>query len=278
MTPPDTETAPSDLAAEVAAHGWYHTIELPGGVTTPGLFDTVSAAPKSLIPASLAGKRCLDVATSNGFWAFEMEKRGAAEVVAIDIPGHADVDWPAFDAMADKVLHEQSTKDSFDVAHRALGSKVEHRFLSAYNVSPEELGTFDFVFVGTVLLHLRDPVKVLTAVHSVTKGELVLNESISLPLTLSHPRTPTARLIGTGGSNWWVPNVAALKRMTEAAGFDVAETTRPFVLHFGEGRPKWGRAATGARVKGLIRNAGRAVAGLPHVGVRAIPRTTVRPG
>jgi tRNA (mo5U34)-methyltransferase len=225
------------------------------------------------MPESLEGKRCLDVATSNGFWAFEMEKRGAAEVVGIDILHHSEIDWPAFDPMANLVLSEKTTKDSFEVAAKALGSKVEHRYLSAYDLDPDVIGTFDFVFVGTFLLHLRDPVKALTAIHSVTSGELVLNESISLPLTLSHPRSPTARLIGQGGTNWWVPNTAGLKRMSEAAGFKVLDTTRPYILKFGKGRPGWGRAATGARVQGFIRNVGRAVAGLPHVSLRALPRS-----
>lgn len=263
----------SDLAAEVASHGWYHTIELPGAICTPGLFDTVAAAARTLLPASLEGKRCLDVATSNGFWAFEMERRGASEVIGIDIPDHSFVDWPAFDPMAGKRLHDRSTKDAFDLAHRSLGSGVEHRFLSVYDVTRAELGTFDIVFVGTILLHLRDPVRALTGLRDVTGGELILNESISLPLTMLHPRSPTARLVGTGGSNWWVPNIAALRRMVEAAGFTVLETTRPYFLRWGKARPGWGRAATGARVRGLFRNLGRRVAGLPHAGLRAEPRS-----
>ncbi len=266
-------TTKDDLASEVSKLGWYHTIDLPGGVRTPGLFDTVSAAPRTLLPASLEGKRCIDVATSNGFWAFEMEKRGASEVVGIDIPDHSYVDWPAFDPMATKVIEKGTTRGSFDLAREALGSKVDYRYHSVYDLNPDDLGTFDIAFVGTVLLHLRDPVRALTAIRSITSGELIVNESISLPLTLMHPRTPTARLIGTGGSNWWVPNKAGLKRMAEAAGFTVTETTRPYVLKFGKGRPGWGRAATGAKVRGFVRNVGRAVAGLPHVSMRATPRS-----
>jgi hypothetical protein len=202
-----------------------------------------------------------------------MEKRGASEVIGIDIPDHSYVDWPAFDPMADKVLSEHTTRDAFELAKRAIGSNVDYQFHSVYELDPAKLGTFDFAFVGTVLLHLRDPVKALMSIRGVTTGELVVNESISLPLTMMHPRTPAARLIGTGGSNWWVPNSAALKRMAEAAGFNVLESTRPYVLKFGKGRPGWGRAATGARVRGFVRNVGRKVAGLPHVSLRLQPRT-----
>ena len=44
------------------------------------------------LPASLAGKTALDVGTADGFWAFEMERRGAARVVAIDLPRLGDCD------------------------------------------------------------------------------------------------------------------------------------------------------------------------------------------
>ena len=56
---------------------------------------------RSLIPSStgsrgghVAGKHCLDVGTFDGFLAFEMERRGAAEVVCTDIPSHSDWDIP----------------------------------------------------------------------------------------------------------------------------------------------------------------------------------------
>src|SRR5438067_4479740 len=72
-----SDSARSDLALEVADIAWYHTIELPGGVITPGEYDTRVAARKVGLPADLDGNRCLDVGTHDGFWAFEMERRGA---------------------------------------------------------------------------------------------------------------------------------------------------------------------------------------------------------
>jgi hypothetical protein len=47
------------------------------------------------IPEDLSGKRCLDVATMDGFWAFEMERRGAASVTALDLEDPDELDWPA---------------------------------------------------------------------------------------------------------------------------------------------------------------------------------------
>src|SRR5882762_3529258 len=73
---------------------WYHTIELAPGLVTPGWFDTREVARELPIPETLAGMRCLDVATFDGFWAFEMERRGAEEVVAIDLLDLVGADWP----------------------------------------------------------------------------------------------------------------------------------------------------------------------------------------
>jgi hypothetical protein len=61
---------------------WYHTIDLPGRGPTPGYFDTRRAPAHVPWPRQLSGGRCLDVGTFDGFWAFEMERRGAFEVVA----------------------------------------------------------------------------------------------------------------------------------------------------------------------------------------------------
>jgi tRNA (mo5U34)-methyltransferase len=222
------------------------------------------------MPQSLAGKRCLDVATSNGFWAFEMEKREASEVVAIDIGDPSEADWPAFDPIAETEF--PSAAVGFGAAKRALGSKVERHEMSVYDLTEDEFGMFDFVFIGSVLLHLRDPVRALMAVRGVVTEELVLNESISIPLSILRPHSPAARMIGEGGSNWWVPNRAGLRQMVRSAGFEVTEIGRTYVLRWGAGAPRaWTRTVEGGRVRGLVRTLGRRL-GIPHVGLRARPR------
>src|SRR3954469_2657180 len=82
-----------DLVERAKAQGWYHTLDLPG-VTTTGVFDMRPYVPQYGLPESLAGKRVLEVGTWDGFWAFELERRGAAEVIAIDLDDERDLDWP----------------------------------------------------------------------------------------------------------------------------------------------------------------------------------------
>ena len=57
--------------------GWYHTLELPGGQVTEGMFDLRNQMHHYGLPERMDGMRALDVGTWDGFWAFEMERRGA---------------------------------------------------------------------------------------------------------------------------------------------------------------------------------------------------------
>src|SRR5204862_1242817 len=50
-----------DLAELVRRQIWYHTIDLPGGVTTPGYYDHRTLVPHYGLPDRLNGKRVLDV-------------------------------------------------------------------------------------------------------------------------------------------------------------------------------------------------------------------------
>lgn len=270
----------SDLAARAAALDWYHTIELAPGVVTSGFFDTRPTVAKVPLPGSLAGKRCLDVGTWDGFWAFEMERRGADSVTAIDIEDPRRWDWPAqsqFGAAGrDRLAYLEQFKSgaaSFGLAREALGSSVERVDCSVYDLDPDVHGTFDFVFLGSLLLHLRDPVRALDRVRSVCSGEAVFADTIELIPSITRPRTPTARLEGMDQSWWWQPNAAAFRRMVRSAGFEIVERTGIYFLPTGGAHPRpplwtgWRELLTaGGREKLIIR-----VKGIPHTAVRARP-------
>ena len=183
---------------------WYHTLELAPGVVTPGWFDTRTIVPELPFPASLAGKRCLDVATFDGFWAFEMERRGAGETIGIDIIDPLEWDWPVNSAAAvvEAVEQRKDGGRGFEIAREALGSSVQRIEMSVYDLDPAAVGEFDFVCVGSLLMHLRDPVRALERVRSVCRDSLLLVDNINLGLTIAHPRKPVAALDGMGRP-WW---------------------------------------------------------------------------
>jgi tRNA (mo5U34)-methyltransferase len=261
------------LAERVAARDWYHTLELAPGVVTPGWFDLRSMPDRVGIPSSLAGLRCLDVGTFDGFWAFTMEQRGAAEVVAVDVPDPGEWDWPANAppaAIAElRSRHEGGT--GFPIAREALGSRVERIERSIYQLDPDVDGTFDFVYVGSLLLHLRDPVGALERVRAVCRGRLIVFDAIDLPMTLAMPRRPSAALDGLGRPWWWRPNRAALIRMVEGAGFSLSASPRLLLIPPGAGHPRPGgrEALALARVRAgrEILFAGRV--GHPHLAIAA---------
>ena len=271
--------AGAELQRAVEERDWYHTIELGDGVVTPGWFDTRATVDKVPLPRSLAGLRCLDVGTWDGFWAFEMERRGAASVTALDVEDPWGWDWPApvrldGDAAEVRIVEGfKSSSGSFALAAEALGSRVERLDLSVYDLDPDRVGRFDLVFMGTLLLHLRDPVLALERIRSVCAGEAVFADSVELLPSLLRPRTPTARLEGGREPWWWQPNVAALRGMVRSAGWRIVETVPLYRLPLGTAHPRpplpgmWRLLlSAGGRERVIVR-----LAGIPHTAVRARP-------
>lgn len=230
----EQSSATSDAAAATQAAedvpDWYHTLHLPDG-DTPGLF--VMDAVRDAVPwPDLQGKRCLDVATFDGYWAFEMERRGADEVVAIDIPSFAHVDWLPHRR---HLATEQRTGAGFRRAAATLSSSVRRVERNVYDLHPDDLGTFDVVFLGALLLHLRSPFAALEAVRSVCGGTLVSAEQCD-PVTSLLSRRPLLSIRGSLDWTWTVPNLAGHRRMFEVAGFDVHQRTRA-MSPYGPGAP-----------------------------------------
>jgi tRNA (mo5U34)-methyltransferase len=155
----------------IAEHGrWWHEIELAPGIVTPGEDSNRMKLPilDALgLPPDLRGKRALDIGCSDGYFSFELERRGA-EVVAIDfVP---------------------ETYTGFATARKILGSGVDYRMDNVYNLTLEGYGRFDVVLFLGVLYHLRKPLAALDAIRSVMPegaqlfvGTMLIDEYFLLP-------------------------------------------------------------------------------------------------
>ena len=226
---------------EIASTLWYHTIELAPGVVTPGWFDLRPIVDKMPWP-DVRGKRCLDVGTYDGFLAFELERRGAAEVMAIDIEDHTQWDWPPHvRATGGENLAKLAGPEKgrgFRIAAGALGSKVDKRSMSVYDLDPREVGTFDVVVCGSLTEHLRDPLRALEAIRTVTSGSFLSAEQIDLWLSIKDRRRPVLTLNGVGAlCDWMIPNAAGHRQMILASGFSILKATRPYSIPFGPAHP-----------------------------------------
>jgi tRNA (mo5U34)-methyltransferase len=222
----------ADLRAEVERYPWYHTLELGEGIVTDAMFDHRPVLDRYPLPANLAGMHCLDVGTMDGFWAFEMERRGAASVTAIDLDDPNASDWPASQRAAVKTLDETKA-ERFALAKRALGSSANRVTMSVYDLGPE-LGTFDMVFCGDLLLHLKDPITAVERIYSVCTGSAVIVNVIKR-FRRYRDKRPLAELDGIDEFVWWLTNLSGLARMVQAAGFSRVETFEPFELPFRSG-------------------------------------------
>jgi len=203
---------------------WYHRIELPDGVTTPGFAPHCAEAYR--VPLDLTGKRVLDIGAWDGFWTFEALKRGASEVIAIE-------------DFSDDLSPDKSRRatgwQQFDLCRDALGfgeDRCKRLDLSLYDMTPEMLGTFDLVFFFGAIYHCRYPLLALDRIAPLVHGTMIVESAILDDYSVymggrrgvygNHDVVaefyPGAQYGGVA-TNWWVPTLQCLLAMITAAGF-----------------------------------------------------------
>lgn len=199
---------------------WYHRIEVRPGIVTPGTNDSPEALERLRLPSDCTGLSALDIGTRDGFFAFELERRGA-RVLAID--------------------YLSPTETGFSVAADLLNSHVQYMQENVYRLSPEKHGLFDIVLFLGVLYHLPDLLGALAVLRGVCGRRLYLEthlldqegflmpdgtfqsiESISPVLR----ETPILQFypddtLGGDYTNFWAPNARCMEEMLRASGFAV---------------------------------------------------------
>ncbi len=207
---------------------WYHKIELPGGIVTPGWAPMAPGCYR--IPESLAGKRVLDVGAWDGYWTFEAAKRGAVQAVAID-------DFSDYLGRLPK--EDRKAWQTFDTCREILGysdfqcPRVE---MSVYDIREETFGLFDVVFCFGTLYHLRHPLLALDRLAAVCRNEIYVECAILDDFSPYRGGLgkgyPGGQMVmefypenqyGTNDSNWWAPTLSCLMQMVKSAGFSTVE-------------------------------------------------------
>jgi tRNA (mo5U34)-methyltransferase len=194
------------LRREVADIRWYHRIDLGNGVVTPGTDNTSRKLARLRFPADLRGKSVLDIGAWDGFFSFEAERRGADRVLATDSFVWTGRTW--------------GSKRGFDLARRALGSRVDERVVDVLDLHPADVGQFDVVLFLGVLYHMRHPLLALERLASVTRGMAILETVVDL-LSVRQPAIAfyAGDELASDATNWCAPNPAGLAAMLRAVGF-----------------------------------------------------------
>lgn len=231
------------ILEQISGYKWYHSIDLGQGVVTPGYVDHRAQLAHYHLPEDMTGMRVLDVATFDGFWAFEFERRGA-EVVAIDVDSMRDIDIPRnwireFERAG---IGDHKMGEGFRIAKEILGSKVKREVCSVYDASPDRLGMFDMVFCSDLLIHLRDPLHAMESLWSVTKGFAVFAD-VFHPELEEFSENAVAQFARTGSGRsdvWWRPNVKCYEVWLKLARFSHVDVKSRFALqsNFSDPIPK----------------------------------------
>jgi SAM-dependent methyltransferase len=129
----------AEIRVQLSRYQWYHDIPLTPTIRTGGwsvVHRVVEMTLASLRELDLKGKRVLDIGCRDGIFAFEAEKRGARDVVAVDndpSPGMREFLIPYF------------------------RSQVKLIEANLYDLRPSRHGKFDVIVFPGVLYHLRYP-------------------------------------------------------------------------------------------------------------------------
>ncbi|MGD8499097.1 MAG: DUF1698 domain-containing protein [Phycisphaerales bacterium] len=218
---------------------WYHRIELPAGIVTPGWAPIDPA--RYCVPENLSGMRVLDIGAWDGYWTWEALKRGAKEVVAIDdfsdtcgAPDRVKRNgWKTFDICREAFGFNKLYAGGSDVSkiwQNGKNQTVHQLTTSIYDVIG--LGKFDIIFFFGTIYHLKHPLMALEGISRLCKGALYV-ETASLDeyspyrggIGQGYDRNdmvmefyPTNQY-GNNSGNWWAPTLQCLGAMMETVGF-----------------------------------------------------------
>ncbi|MET0372327.1 MAG: methyltransferase domain-containing protein [Sphingobium sp.] len=187
---------------------WFHSFVFPDGTRVQGIkaLEVLQHEANLIFPDPLEGKRVLDIGAWDGFFSFEAERRRAVEVLATDHFCWSGPGW--------------GDKRGFDHAHARFHSRVRSLDLDIEDHNVEALGQFDVVLLLGVLYHVTDPYRILRSAAQMCTDHLVI-ETVT---ALRHEEVPAMRLfteleLNEDPTNYWAPNILALREMCRRFGF-----------------------------------------------------------
>lgn len=281
---------------DVNDYFWYHAIDLPHGLTTPGKHDFRGMWREFGFPEDMRGLRVLDIGPATGFFSFEFAKRGA-EVVALELPDLESLDRFPGQTPQDSLrkleqmliaetsplgsgapatpreLYTRMLLNPFDFCQRLLKLNVRRCFATVYDIPKLSLGTFDLVFMGDILLHTINPLEALAAAAGVCRKQLVIAQL----MPDFAPDTSALAYVGGGRpdydeNQWWRPNAQCLCEILKKLNFDPKVQGRHEVAMYPSGYTITNTVVNALRSPGTLpRITAETVSEMPFTGERYVP-------
>ena len=222
---------------KVADCYFYHTMELPGyGVIEGRDWDLRDGVDEYLGNVDFAGQRVLEIGPASGFLTFEMEKRGA-NVVSVEVTAEHGWDFVPYptkrleEVIGPRRIVMQQLKNSYWFSHAALRSKAKVYYGDVYNL-PALLGEFDIAVMGSVLLHCRDPLRIVERCAKIARTLIIVD--------MFHPDlegAPVCRLAPTTQNflwhTWWHFGTQFFTQFLAVMGFTASEALKHQQYHRG---------------------------------------------
>jgi tRNA (mo5U34)-methyltransferase len=230
---PEFQKSRDDLLARAKELGWYHSLQLDASFRTRGEFDLEPYVPYYLPFSDLSAFRCFEVGSGNGFWAFEMEKRGAAAVTTLDLPDFFDTDFSIRFGRDNERPQQRAAAGAFGEAFRVAAvlrqSKVRYQLGNVYDVRPETYGRFGLVFCGSMLMHLFGPLLALQRMAAICDDALLITTQTDLSLEPSLGPSYHGHEIPFVH---FVPSPTCLQAMLTSCGYEKVVRGPTFFLEF----------------------------------------------
>jgi SAM-dependent methyltransferase len=222
------------LNPTLEACDFYHTVDLPNGEHHDGHWDLRGLFDVYTGRVPLSGKTFLDVGTASGYLSFMAEAAGAT-VTSFDASEDTPlipIPWTENGEQGNvcccgKTLDR--VKNGYWYCHRAFNSKAKAIYRDVHAIAPD-MGQFDVVIAGCILLHLVDPIGALMKIAQRAKDTLIITEldpydlapqPVLLPnFTRSHKRSPEDFM------SWWQFPPEPISMFLDVIGFKTESVER----------------------------------------------------
>lgn len=231
---PEQAKSREELLERARQMGWYHSLQLDKNYKTKGEFDLIPYIKYYLPFNDLSDCDCLDIGTGNGFWTYEMEKRNPKTVTSLDIPDYKDTDFSIYFGRENELPQstpEGSFGEAFRIASVLLGSKTNYKHKNVYELNPKIDGYYDFVFSGSMLMHLYGPLLALQKISSVCSGILSVTTQVDFDLEGSNSMSYHGHIYPYVH---FTPSPLCLQTMMTCCGYEKVYRGPNFLLEFAD--------------------------------------------